>query len=95
MRKAVGARELKTHLGGYIRQVQQGTTIVVTERGHPVAELRPLPNKATGERGKLQELVHLGLVTRSKTQALKPFRPVRSLGPTLSEAVLEDREDRL
>lgn len=38
----VGARELKNRLGRYLRQVQGGETILVTERGRPVAELRPL-----------------------------------------------------
>ena len=40
MRKTVGSRELKTRLGTYLRQVREGMTLVVTERGLPVAELR-------------------------------------------------------
>jgi len=39
-RRQVGARELKTRLGTYLRQVRRGATLVVTERGEPVAELR-------------------------------------------------------
>ena len=38
----VGARELKIRLGGYLQRVRQGHTLVITDRGHPVAELRPL-----------------------------------------------------
>ena len=38
----VGARELKARLGSYLRRVRQGQTLVVTDRGQPVAELRPL-----------------------------------------------------
>jgi prevent-host-death family protein len=42
-RDVVGARELKTRLGTYLRRVREGRTLVVTDRGEPVAELRPLP----------------------------------------------------
>ena len=43
-RTVVGARELKTRLGTYLQRVRQGRTLVVTDRGEPVAELRPLPS---------------------------------------------------
>ena len=42
-RHAVGARELKTRLGTYLRRVREGRTVLVTDRGEPVAERRPLP----------------------------------------------------
>ena len=42
-RTAVGARELKTRLGTYLRRVREGRTLLVTDRGEPIAELRPLP----------------------------------------------------
>ncbi len=34
----VGARELKTRLGAYLRRARDGQRIVVTERGTPAAE---------------------------------------------------------
>jgi prevent-host-death family protein len=42
-RSVVGARELKTRLRTYLRRVREGRTLLVTDRGEPVAELRPLP----------------------------------------------------
>ena len=42
-RSVVGARELKTRLGTYLRRVREGRTLLVTDRGEPIAELRPLP----------------------------------------------------
>jgi prevent-host-death family protein len=41
-RNVVGARELKTRLGTYLRRVREGNTLLVTDRGEPVAELRPI-----------------------------------------------------
>ena len=46
-RTLVGARELKTRLGTYLRRVREGRTLLVTDRGEPVAELRPLPADAS------------------------------------------------
>jgi prevent-host-death family protein len=37
----VGMRELKTHLGAYLRRVAAGETIRVTVRRRPVADLLP------------------------------------------------------
>jgi prevent-host-death family protein len=94
MRKVVGARELKTRLGTYLRQVMGGTTIVVTERGEPVAELRPLRRAASEEERRLEQLLAMGILTRKSKRRLSPFKPVRGRGPSVSQAVIEDREDR-
>lgn len=93
VRKSVGARELKTRLGSYLRQVESGTTIVVTERGRPVAELRPL-SVATGDEARLKELVEIGILTRDNEEPLKPFEAIRTES-SLSQAIIEDREDRI
>lgn len=95
MKKAVvGSRELKTRLGAYLRQVQQGRTVVVTERGRPVAELKPIAVEGTGEEARLAELAALGLVTRSSKAPLARSRPLRIGGKPLSTTILEGREDR-
>ncbi len=47
--KTVGSRELKNRLGRYLGLVRKGETIIVTDRGKPVARIvapRPEPAKA-------------------------------------------------
>jgi prevent-host-death family protein len=39
----VGVRELRQNLSVYLRRVRAGETLEVTEHGHPVARLAPLP----------------------------------------------------
>jgi prevent-host-death family protein len=92
-RPSVGSRELKTRLGAYLRRVREGATLVITDRGEPVAELKPL-GSAGGERAALQRLQALGSVTRQEVRALAPFRPVR-VRASVSAAILEDRDDRV
>jgi prevent-host-death family protein len=93
-RRTVGTRELKTRLGRYIEQVRRGVTLVVTQRGEPVAELRPI-DKPIDERSRLGALRTLGVVTRRSSARLAKFRPIRITGPGLSRAVIEGRSERL
>jgi antitoxin (DNA-binding transcriptional repressor) of toxin-antitoxin stability system len=39
--KTVGIRELKAQLSAYIRLIEAGETVLVTDRGRVVAEIRP------------------------------------------------------
>ena len=89
----VGSRELKVRLGTYLRQVRQGRTLVVTDRGQPVAELRPMA-AARGVEAALARLEARGVVTRPTRKRLVPFEGVESRGEALSAAVLADRDDR-
>lgn len=95
-RKTVGARELKTRLGTYLRHVREGATLIVTERGIPVAELRPLDLAAVELEGALRGLVARGLVGGEirERPSLEAFEPVAHGGPPLSEAIVAEREDR-
>ena len=89
----VGARELKTRLGTYLRRVRAGRTLIVTDRGEPVAELRPLPSDNSLPSA-LLELSTKGTVTLPTRNGLPAFRPIRSRGASVADAVGEDREDR-
>ncbi len=92
-RSVVGARELKTRLGTYLRRVREGRTLVVTDRGEPIAELRPLPRDASVPAA-LLKLSITRAVTLPFRKAMRAFRPIQSKGRALSEAILEDRADR-
>ena len=87
----VGARELKTRLGTYLRRVRAGETLVVTDRGEPAAELRPLPAEDVETR--LARLQAAGRVTLPASPRLRRFAALRSRR-SLAAAVHEDREDR-
>jgi prevent-host-death family protein len=90
----VGSRELKTRLGGYLRTVRRGVRIVVTDRGEPVAELRPLV-PAGGVAERLGELLLSGQATWQRQMALPKARPLIVPGIDLGGALAVEREDRL
>jgi prevent-host-death family protein len=95
--KMVGSRELKTRLGTYLEQVKRGATIVVTDHGVPVAELRPIEEPEDRLDAALRQMEADGLVTRAKRRGpLTPFTPIKLPPgtPSIAEAIAEDREDR-
>lgn len=92
-RHVVGARELKTRLGAYLRRVREGRTVLVTDRGEPIAELRPLPVRKSVS-ATLLKLSSTRAVTLPVSKAMLMFRPIQNRGRTVSDAVAEGREDR-
>lgn len=94
MRTTVGARELKTRLGTYLRLVREGATVVVTDRGRPVAELRAIPPGDRDEDEAVGEMIALGEATWVVREALPPFEAIRVRGKPVSRTIAQDREDR-
>jgi prevent-host-death family protein len=91
----VGVRELRQNLSVYLRRIAQGETLRVTEHGHPVALLTPIPNSGDPV---LDDLEAQGLLERprSRRRPLPPPVPLLPGEPTLSEVLQEmrDEEDR-
>ena len=92
----MGARELKTRLGKYLKAVQLGSTITITERGVPVARLSPLPvHEEEGIDGLLDALESSGLVSRGTGEALAQGKAVKLRGEPIDRTISRERDDRL
>ena len=87
----VGVRELRQNLSKYLRRVVRGETLEVTDRGRPVAVLAPLPQPSTA----LEHLVSSGRVVRPEEDLLELLPPKGRISTRLSEALLEERAERL
>ena len=89
----MSVRELRQHLSRYLRRVEQGEHLVVTERRRPVAMLGPLPEDVD-----ILELMYLtGEATRPIGDPLDlppPYKSERP-GPSTAEILDELREERL
>jgi prevent-host-death family protein len=91
----VGARELKTRLGGYLREVQRGKVLTITERGIPVARLSAIVPSEEGVDSVLEDLALQGLVRKPTLRAFALFVPVAAHGTPVQDAISHDREDRI
>ncbi|WP_113716619.1 type II toxin-antitoxin system Phd/YefM family antitoxin [Arthrobacter dokdonensis] len=81
----VGIRDFKAHLSLHLARVRSGETIIITDRGTPVAQVVPLRGDET-----LQRLVADGKVT----SAAKPKHPSGDpldVGAPVSDLVAEQR----
>jgi prevent-host-death family protein len=90
---SVGVRQLKNGLTHYLRLVDQGQALLVTNRNRVVAVLKkPDRNSAPTLEEKLAALVAEGkLLPAAKPGPFKPFKPVRVKGQLVSKTIIEDR----
>jgi prevent-host-death family protein len=89
----VPARELKNRLGKYLQRVRGGESVVITDRGVPIAELRPLTEDHLSPEQRLERMADAGDLTlpgAGKRLARPRLLTVR--GKLLSTSLLEDRE---
>jgi prevent-host-death family protein len=89
----VGVSELKNHLTRYLRETKNGGVIVITERGNPIAVIRPIRVAKRGAdlETRLASLAARGAVTRPTRRPRKRIRRITVKGHSVSRAVLEDR----
>lgn len=80
--RAIGVRELRQQASRYLREVQGGETIQVTDRGRPVAWLVPVPTS-----GGVEELAASGRLVPATRDALDLGLP---LAPQEEEALPSD-----
>ena len=89
--KRVGVRELRQNLSVHLRRVLRGETLEVTDRGHAVAILAPLPKTLSI----LDRLQAEGRLIPAKGDLLALKRPrIRPPRPT-AEMLDEERADRI
>jgi prevent-host-death family protein len=90
MKKTVGVAELRQNLSRYLRRVERGERLVVTDRNRPVAELGPPPTSGA----ELDRLIAAGRVSPPLRRGLP--EPLRLDGDpqALSRALDEIRGER-
>lgn len=94
MRRA-GVAEAKNSLSALLAEVKAGKSVVIEERGVPVARLEPLAAAADGE-GRLVRLVRSGVAAAPRAKlsvallGRRPPRPTRR-GVSASARLVEER----
>jgi len=96
--KTVGLRELKNRLSEYIPQVRAGHSVVVTDRGQVVAELRPSSQIPSGTKLDLAlaGLVNSGLLVLGAPNTGRVYPPLSRLlrSTTVTELLQAERGGR-
>lgn len=90
MSEMVGVAELRQHLSRYLRRVERGERLIVTDRNRPVAELGPPPTTGSS----LDRLIAEGRVSRPIRRGLPEPLELAGDPHALSRALDEIRGDR-
>jgi prevent-host-death family protein len=90
MSETVGVAELRQNLSVYLRRIEKGERLIVTDRNRPVAEIGPVGRDGSS----VDRLIAEGLAIPARRQ--RGFQPLVLDVPrnALSDAVIELRGDR-
>ncbi len=96
--KAISVTELKANPSRYLRIVERGGEIQILVRGRPVARLVGLsPSGSADWRKRKKRLLRAGVLRpgRGKVDRFLKRRPLKLPGADLSQALQEERGDRV
>jgi prevent-host-death family protein len=75
--RSIGVRELRQQASRYLREVERGDAIEVTDRGRPVARLVPIPRSS-----RIDALLATGEISPAAGDPLElgdPLKPVKGV----------------
>lgn len=98
MTVAAAVRELKNRITHYLRLVRRGERVIVTDRGRPIAVLRPIEESDADSESLSERLASLaregGLRLGEPNRRLGDWRAAPSKGEPASQIVSRDRDRR-
>jgi len=89
----LGLREANQRFSKAIRAVKAGQEVILTERGEPIAVIKPLTGRERPDEllGRLQAA---GLVrVAEKRSSLRPWRPRAITGRRITDTLTQERTD--
>ena len=93
---SMGLREANQRFSKAIKSVKAGKEVVLTERGKPIAVIKPIAHEETLEQ-RIRRLETEGLLRAPAKRGRLPARswkPIRVKGKPLSEIISEERDER-
>ena len=94
MMKSVGLREINQAFSRYMKIVKAGEDVLITERGRPIAVIRPLASD-TDMDAKIRLLEADGLLSPPQKKGQPKNHPPISLsGQSIAQTISEMRDER-
>jgi prevent-host-death family protein len=94
--KKASITETKNQLSALVDRVKRGETVLILDRGHPVARMEPVSGDVLADpEGRIDRLERAGIVRRASLpppdDLLSTSPPRARHGASISQALLEDR----
>lgn len=89
----VGIKDLKNQLTHYLSRTKKGQEVVITERGKPIAVIRPTEGDlpAASPETRLIELARENRITLPRRKFLAKIPLIKISGLPISKTLLEER----
>jgi len=91
--ESVGLREANVNFTSYITKVRAGAEIILTDRGVPIAIIKPITPAVSPLKIRLKQLEDAGMLRLAKNE-FTLTEPVSCKGCLISETVSEERRER-
>ncbi len=89
----ISSRDFEAQPSHFLRRAEAGETIVVTDQGRAIAELRPAQSGKTDEAA-LIDLARSGMITPPSRPRSAREAGLQLSGPSIAQTIVEDRKDR-
>lgn len=89
----VGIRDAKIHLSRFLKLVQKGTEVVITDHGRPVGKIVPMVSKDLSLEDRIQRLLEQGLLEPLAGERLKTIPPPIPVPAGIAQRMLQEDRD--
>jgi prevent-host-death family protein len=91
----IGLREANLHFSRYLKMVKDGKEVVLTDRGKPVAFIKPVHEEERSEEERIRYLEDQGILKQAVQGRFPLHMLITISGKPVSKIVVEGRKDRL
>jgi prevent-host-death family protein len=92
-RTSVGIREAKVHLSRYLKLVQKGEEVVITDHGRPVGEILPIGCRDLPLTERIDLLVERGILEPHSGERMARIPPPIPFPRGAAQAILQEDRD--
>ncbi len=89
----VGLREANMQFSKYIKMARQGQEVIVTDRGAPIAVIKPITRAQSADQ-RVRMLEEQGLLKQAAHKEFSLQKPITIRGEHVSKTVLKERDER-
>lgn len=90
---SVGIRDAKIHLSRYLKLVQKGNEVVITDHGRPVGKIVPIDNRDLPLQDRIDRLVAQGGIEPLTGERMCNLPPALPVPPNAAQRMLQEDRD--
>ncbi len=90
----IGIREAKMNLSKYLKKVQKGTELIITDRGRPIGKIVPIQNEDLSLEDRIKIMVDREVIEKISSKRLHKIPPPIPVSDNIAQKFLREDRDR-